>query len=57
MMGTGETNAERIEHLRMIRDVQDRTGGFRVVHPVDLPAGEQPPQGPHPGDVAWSTCG
>jgi cyclic dehypoxanthinyl futalosine synthase len=24
MMGTGETNAERIEHLRMIRDVQDR---------------------------------
>src|SRR4051794_40042837 len=25
MMGTGETNAERIEHLRMIRDVQDRT--------------------------------
>ena len=29
MMGTGETNAERIEHLRMIRDVQDRTGGFR----------------------------
>ena len=24
MMGTGETNAERIEHLRMIRDTQDR---------------------------------
>jgi cyclic dehypoxanthinyl futalosine synthase len=24
MMGTGETHAERIEHLRMIRDVQDR---------------------------------
>lgn len=24
MMGTGETAAERIEHLRMIRDVQDR---------------------------------
>jgi cyclic dehypoxanthinyl futalosine synthase len=24
MMGTGETNAERIEHIRMIRDVQDR---------------------------------
>ena len=33
MMGTGETNAERIEHLRMIRDVQDRTGGFRVFIP------------------------
>ena len=25
MMGTGETNAERIEHLRMIRDLQDRS--------------------------------
>src|SRR5206468_6528905 len=33
MMGTGETNAERIEHLRMIRDVQDRTGGFRSYIP------------------------
>ncbi|MGK5680336.1 cyclic dehypoxanthinyl futalosine synthase [Actinoplanes sp. URMC 104] len=25
MMGTGETHAERIEHIRMIRDVQDLT--------------------------------
>jgi cyclic dehypoxanthinyl futalosine synthase len=33
LMGTGETNAERIEHLRMIRDVQDRTGGFRAIIP------------------------
>jgi cyclic dehypoxanthinyl futalosine synthase len=33
MMGTGETNSERIEHLRMIRDVQDRTGGFRSFIP------------------------
>jgi cyclic dehypoxanthinyl futalosine synthase len=33
MMGTGETNAERIEHLRMIRDVQERTGGFRSFIP------------------------
>ncbi|MCP2326286.1 cyclic dehypoxanthinyl futalosine synthase [Hamadaea flava] len=33
MMGTGETNAERIEHMRMIRDVQDRTGGFRAFIP------------------------
>jgi cyclic dehypoxanthinyl futalosine synthase len=46
MMGTGETNAERIEHLRMIRDVQDgacaagygsaepgATGGFRAFIP------------------------
>ncbi|MFI8091873.1 cyclic dehypoxanthinyl futalosine synthase [Streptomyces sp. NPDC086080] len=33
LMGTGETNAERIEHLRMIRDVQSRTGGFRAFIP------------------------
>jgi cyclic dehypoxanthinyl futalosine synthase len=33
MMGTGETNVERIEHLRMVRDVQDRTGGFRAFIP------------------------
>jgi cyclic dehypoxanthinyl futalosine synthase len=33
MMGTGETNAERIAHLSMIRDVQDRTGGFRSFIP------------------------
>jgi cyclic dehypoxanthinyl futalosine synthase len=33
MMGTGETNVERIEHLRMIRDVQDRTQGFRSFIP------------------------
>lgn len=33
LMGTGETNAERIEHLRMIRDSQDRTGGYRSFIP------------------------
>jgi cyclic dehypoxanthinyl futalosine synthase len=33
MMGTGETAFERIEHLRMVRDVQDRTGGFRSFIP------------------------
>ncbi len=47
MMGTGETNAERIDHLRMIRDTQDRAvargyrdtpveesgGGFRAFIP------------------------
>ncbi|WP_432040287.1 cyclic dehypoxanthinyl futalosine synthase [Streptomyces cucumeris] len=33
LMGTGETNAERIEHIRMIREVQDRTGGFRAFIP------------------------
>jgi cyclic dehypoxanthinyl futalosine synthase len=33
LMGTGESNAERIEHLRMVREVQDRTGGFRAFIP------------------------
>ncbi len=33
LMGTGETNAERIRHLAMIRDVQDRTCGFRAFIP------------------------
>jgi cyclic dehypoxanthinyl futalosine synthase len=49
MMGTGETNAERIEHIRLIRDVQDlavangyrddavetshQVGGFRAFIP------------------------
>jgi cyclic dehypoxanthinyl futalosine synthase len=33
MMGTGETNVERIEHMTIIRDVQDRTGGFRAFIP------------------------
>ncbi|MFI9259706.1 cyclic dehypoxanthinyl futalosine synthase [Streptomyces sioyaensis] len=33
LMGTGETNAERIEHIRMIRDVQDRSHGFRAFIP------------------------
>ncbi len=33
LMGTGETNAERIRHIAMIRDVQDRTGGFRAFIP------------------------
>ncbi|CAM5722913.1 Cyclic dehypoxanthine futalosine synthase [Streptomyces antimycoticus] len=49
LMGTGETNAERIEHIRMIRDVQDRTGGFRAFIPYTYQA-EQPPEGPDAGD-------
>jgi cyclic dehypoxanthinyl futalosine synthase len=33
LMGTGETNEERIRHIAMIREVQDRTGGFRAFIP------------------------
>jgi cyclic dehypoxanthinyl futalosine synthase len=40
MMGTGETNAERIEHIRMIREVQDRAvaNGYRDDAVEALPA-------------------
>ncbi len=40
MMGTGETNAERIEHLRMIRDLQDRAvaAGYDPADTVPEPA-------------------
>ncbi|MFC5000706.1 cyclic dehypoxanthinyl futalosine synthase [Dactylosporangium cerinum] len=36
MMGTGETNAERIEHLRMIRDVQDKAVANGYTASADL---------------------
>jgi cyclic dehypoxanthinyl futalosine synthase len=28
MFGVGETSADRVEHFRVVRDLQDRTGGF-----------------------------
>jgi cyclic dehypoxanthinyl futalosine synthase len=28
MFGVGETYADRVEHFRVVRDLQDRTGGF-----------------------------
>jgi len=31
--GLGETTAERVQHLLQIRDLQDRTGGFRAFIP------------------------
>jgi dehypoxanthine futalosine cyclase len=31
--GLGETTADRVEHLLQIRDLQDRTGGFRAFIP------------------------
>ncbi|GAA3237220.1 cyclic dehypoxanthinyl futalosine synthase [Dactylosporangium siamense] len=36
MMGTGETNSERIEHLRMIRDVQDKAVANGYTASADL---------------------
>ena len=39
MFGGIETQAERIEHLHQIRNLQDRTGGFRAFIPwTFLPA-------------------
>ena len=39
MMGSIETVRERIEHLRAIRDLQDKTGGFRAFIPWTFTAG------------------
>lgn len=39
MMGSIETAAERIEHLKKIRDLQDRTGGFRSFIPWTFTSG------------------
>jgi len=36
--GLGETTAERVEHLLRIRDLQDRTGGFRAFIPWSFQA-------------------
>jgi cyclic dehypoxanthinyl futalosine synthase len=51
MMGTGETNAERIEHLRMIRDVQDLAvaNGYR-----DVPVEESHTVGGFRAFIPWT---
>ncbi len=50
MFGSLDTPAERVEHLRRIRDLQDETGGFTAFIPwtfqagnTDLPRGTCPP--------------
>jgi cyclic dehypoxanthinyl futalosine synthase len=50
MMGTGESDEERIEHLKMIRDVQDRTGGFRSFIPWTYQS-----ENNHLGDIAHAS--
>lgn len=46
--GLGETTAERVQHLLCIRDLQDRTGGFRAFIPWSFQANHtqlsEPPQ-------------
>jgi cyclic dehypoxanthinyl futalosine synthase len=51
MMGTGETNAERIEHIRMIRDVQDRAIANGYVDSAVEPAG---PKGGFRAFIPWT---
>lgn len=46
--GLGETTAERVQHMLRIRDLQDRTGGFRAFIPWSFQANHtqlsEPPQ-------------
>ncbi len=46
--GLGETTAERVQHLLCIRDLQDRTGGFRAFIPWSFQSNHtrlsEPPQ-------------
>lgn len=49
--GLGETTADRVEHLLRVRDLQDRTGGFRAFIPWSFQANhtrlaERPQTGP-----------
>ena len=39
MFGSVETLEERVEHLRVIRDLQDETGGFRAFIPWSFQSG------------------
>jgi len=48
MFGAGETLAERVEHLRRIRDLQDETGGFTAFIPWSFQAGNTDLEGELP---------
>jgi len=49
MMGSIETRPERIEHLKRIRDLQDRTGGVSVIYSLDVFLGKYRARGA--GDI------
>jgi cyclic dehypoxanthinyl futalosine synthase len=42
MFGSVETLAERVEHMRVIRELQDETGGFRAFIPWSFQSGHTP---------------
>ena len=45
MFGSVETLEDRVEHLRVIRELQDETGGFRAFIPWSFQPGHTPLQG------------
>lgn len=53
MFGSLDTPAERIEHLRRIRDLQDETGGFTAFIPWSFQAGNTALQAAHTTSTAY----
>ena len=47
LYGHIETNEQRVDHLRQLRELQDETGGLHRVHPVRLRAADR---------RSWRTC-
>jgi cyclic dehypoxanthinyl futalosine synthase len=45
MFGSVETLEDRVEHLRVIRELQDETGGFRAFIPWSFQSGRTPLEG------------
>ncbi len=53
MFGSLDTAAERVEHLRVIRELQDKTGGFTAFIPWTFQAGNTALQEGHVPATAW----
>jgi cyclic dehypoxanthinyl futalosine synthase len=53
MFGSLDTAAERVEHLRVIRDLQDETGGFTAFIPWTFQAGNTDLQHDHLPATGW----
>jgi cyclic dehypoxanthinyl futalosine synthase len=53
MFGSLDTAAERIQHLRVIRDLQDETGGFTAFIPWTFQAGNTALQEGHLPATGW----
>jgi cyclic dehypoxanthinyl futalosine synthase len=53
MFGSLDTPAERVRHLRVIRDLQDETGGFTAFIPWTFQAGNTALQEGHVAATGW----